>query len=206
MPDTRFVEGGYESPRRYTPAELEAIAKAAGVRKCGPVALEKLQQAVEAYQWADEADSGGLFFRSNKERHNQLKRILKLQAENTPAETIDEELEEIDAVTSQLLGQIRAGDPKARRRAARRALKALSRHGPNPKRARLQFVTELISIFEYAIRRRAGRNVHASGQEQGEFHAFVVEALRPFKAAMGCEADIKLALTRHKTRLPHSQK
>jgi len=98
------IGGGNVWPRRYTIAELETIADAAAIKRCGRIAHEKLQRAVEAYQWPTTADSGGLFFRSNKERRDQLKRILKLQAQNAPAEKIDEELQEIDAVTSQLLG------------------------------------------------------------------------------------------------------
>src|SRR6516162_7949075 len=71
-----------------------------------PIAKEKLQRAVEAYQWATTVDSGGPFFRSNKERLDQVKRIIKLRAQNAPAEKIDKELEAIDAVTSQLLPPI----------------------------------------------------------------------------------------------------
>jgi hypothetical protein len=147
--------------------ELETIANAAGVEKCGPIAKEKLQRAAEAYQWATTVDSGGPFFRSNKERRDQVKRILKLRAQNAPAEKIDEELEAADAVTSQLLQPILIGHPKTYKRAVRRALKMLSRRGPNPRGARLQFVTDLISIFEYATRRRAGRSVQFYKQEQG---------------------------------------
>jgi hypothetical protein len=206
MPGTPVIEGGNIWPRRYTIAELETIANAAGVKKCGPIAREKLQRAVEAYQWAATVDSGGPFFRSNKERRDQVKRILKLRAQNAPADKIDEELEAADAVTSQLLPPILDGHPKTYKRAVRRALEMLSRRGPNPSGARLQFVAELICIFEYASRRRAGRSVHFCGQEQGEFRAFVRAALRPFNAAKGCEADIRLALTRHKTRLRTDKK
>jgi hypothetical protein len=200
MIDTCIIEGGNIWPRRYTIAELETIANAARIEKCGLIAKEKLQRSVEAYQWASAADSGGPFFRSSKQRCIQFKRILQLRARNASAEQIDEELETVDAVTSQLL-PIPAGDPKTYKRAAGRALKMLSRRGPNPRRARLQFVTELICIFEYATRRRAGRSVHFCGQERGQFRAFVIAALKPFNVAKGCEADIRLALTRHKTRL-----
>jgi hypothetical protein len=203
MPDTRVFEGGKIWPRRYTIAELETIAKAAGVEKCGPIAKEKLQRAVEDYQRATTVDPGGLFFRSNKERRDQVIRILKLRAWNAPAEKIDEELESVDAKTSKLLGPALSRDLKTHKRAARRALKILSRprRGPNPKLARLQFVAELICIFEYATRRRAGRSVDFDdGQERGELRAFVVAALKPFEEEQGCEADIRGAL-RHKTRL-----
>jgi hypothetical protein len=137
MPDTCIIESGNIWPRRYTIAELETIANAAGVKKCGPIAKEKLQRAVEAYQWATTVDSGGPFFRSNKDRRDQIKRILKLRAENAPAEKIDEELEAVDAVTSQLLPNP-VGHPKTYKRAAKRALKMLSRPGPNRGGARLR--------------------------------------------------------------------
>jgi hypothetical protein len=196
------MEDGNIWPRRYAIAELETIANAAGVEKCGPIAREKLQRAAEAYQWATTVDPGGPFFRSNKERRDQVKRIFKLRAQNAPAEKIDEELEAVDAVTSQLLAPVLSRDPKTYRRAARRVLKMLSRRGPNPSRARLQFVAELIYIFEYATRRRAGRSVDVyDGKERGELRAFVRAALMSFEAEEGCEDDIRCALTRHKTRL-----
>ena len=207
MPDTRVVEGGNIWPRRYTIVELETIANAAGLEKCGPIAREKLQRAVEAYQWATTVDPGGPLFRSNKERRDQIKRILELRAQNASAEEVDKELEAVDVVTSQLLTPILFGHPKTYKRAARRALKMLSRRGPNPSRARLQFVADLICLFEYATRRRAGRSVDFyHGQERGELRAFVVAALTPFNAAKGCEDDIRCALTRHKTRLRADKK
>ena len=162
MPGTPVIEGGNIWPRRYTIDELKAIADAARVKKCGPIAKEKLQRAVVAYQWATTVDPGGPFFRSNKERRDQVKRIFKLRAQNAPTEKIDEELEAADAVTSRLLLPILFGHPKTYKRAARRVLEMLSRPGPNPSRARLQFVAELICIFEYVTRRRAGRSVDSS--------------------------------------------
>ena len=50
--DTFFFEDGPEWPRRYTPTELETIAKAAGVEKFSLDIVEALQQAAAAFQWA----------------------------------------------------------------------------------------------------------------------------------------------------------
>jgi hypothetical protein len=112
MSDTRFIEDGHEWPRRYTPAELEAIAKTAGVEKCGPVAHEKLQRAVEAYQWATSGDPGGIFVRSLLERCSQLNDLFKLCTQKAPAEELKMALSELDATTYELLGRARADDPR----------------------------------------------------------------------------------------------
>lgn len=198
MPNTHLIERENVFPRRYTPAELEKIANAAGISKCGPIAQEKLQRAAEGYQWALSTDSGGIFFRSNRQRRSQLIRILKLRSDNAPAEEINKALDELDAVTSQLLKTNRPDDFHNFNRVAKRALKKLERprRGPDPKRARLQFVADLIRIYEYAAKQRAGRNVHT--EEGGKFYAAVVAALIPFNAVIGCEADITLALKGHK--------
>jgi len=192
MPDTRIVEGGDEWPRRYTVAELEKIASAAGVTTCGPVALEKLQRAVERYQWATSGDEGGIFFRSYTETREQLYNVLKLIRARASVEEIDSELNELDAITSQLIGAVRADNPRHLERAVRRALGKVQRRGPDPKRARRQFIQELYNIFAYATGGQPTRRVH--DREYGPFPEFVKTALNPFNAAMGCEADIKVVL------------
>jgi hypothetical protein len=205
MPDTVFIEGGRESPRRYTPAELEAIAKAAGVEKCGPISLEKLQRAAEAYQWAslvDDKDKRLSLSATNKSRREQLNHILKLAAQGASAEEIN--LDGLDAIGTQLLlsSPIPQGDPRRLGRAARRALSKLSRSGPDPKRARRQFIGDLARIYTRVTRRPPGRGVHEEEvspflttlRDYGPFPASVKAALEPFKATKGCEADIKAVL------------
>src|SRR5215472_3158868 len=112
MPDTHFVEGGNETPRRYSPVELDAIAKAAGVKTFGPNVIEDLQQSVESFQWAREGDPGGLFFRSNKEIRSQLECIAKLCEKGGSVEDIEAALSELDGLTLQKLGRIGADDPR----------------------------------------------------------------------------------------------
>ena len=152
-PDTRFVEDGPEWvedepqwPRRYTTAELEAIANAAGVRD--PVALEELQQAADAYQWARSADPGGEFFLSNEQRRSRLINILKLLRAQASAAEIEKAVNELDAITFQFLGQARADNPRRLKLAAKRALRFRPR---GRKRARLQFIGDLAPIYANAI-------------------------------------------------------
>ena len=45
-----------EWPRRYTRAELEAIAKSIGQSNLHPRTVDKLQEAVQAYQWGSLED------------------------------------------------------------------------------------------------------------------------------------------------------
>jgi hypothetical protein len=200
MSDTHCIENGQEWPRRYTGAELKTIWKAAGVETVNPDLEEKLQEAVKAYQWASSADPGsGGFYRSSKERWNQLSYIIKLCGTQASAEEIGKSLDELDAVTSQLLGPINRDNLRAIARAAYRARAELQSRGPDPGRSRRQFIYDhLILIFECATGLLPGRSVH--DQEQGRFTAFVRAALAPFKAEMGCEADIKHALHKYKVR------
>jgi hypothetical protein len=202
MPDTDRSQ----FPAPYTPAELETIAKAAGVEKCGPVALEKLQRAAEAFQWGrsadhwsglvDEKDESLSFSATNKGRRAQINDILKLCAQGASTEEIETALNKLDAIGSQLLGPVAADDPRRLQKAARRALTKIPRSGPDPKRARRQFIDDLKRIFAYATGRRPGRRVHDG--EEGPFTAFVKAALEPFKATQGCEADIKAVLHQSK--------
>jgi hypothetical protein len=90
MPDTHFVEGRNEMPRRYSPVELDAIAKAAGVKAFGPDVVEDLQQSVESFQWAREGDPGGMFFRSNKEIRSQLDQIINLCGQGASSEVLEQ--------------------------------------------------------------------------------------------------------------------
>jgi hypothetical protein len=199
MPETCLIEHGRQWPRRYTPVELEAIAKAASVEKCGPVALEKLQRAAEAYQWAslvDDKDNPLSLSATNKARRAQLKHILKLAPQGVvSSDEIKKALNDLDAIGSQLLGLVRA-DPKHLARAAKRAIAKIPRSGPDPKRARRQFIGDLVRILDYATGRPHGRSV--LDREQGQLLEYVRAALSPFKAAMCCEADIKFALEQRK--------
>jgi hypothetical protein len=195
MSDTRFIEDGHEW-RRYMPAELEMIAKAAGVEKFGPIAVEKLQHAVEAYQWACEADRGGVFFSSYREQRGRLNEILKLCAPSAPEEKIRKSLNGLDGPTSQRLGPVGTHDRQRLARAVRRAIQEIPDSGPDPKRARRQFVADLYRIYYRVTRTRPGRTVHDG--ESGRFRDFVKAALDPFKQTMGCAADITAVLRRLK--------
>ena len=120
MSDAHCIENGQEWPRRYTGVELEAIWNAAGVETVDPDLEEKLQDAVIAYQWASSADPGpGAFYRSSKERWNQLSHIIKLCGMQASAEETGKSLDELDAVTSQLLGPINRDKPRDIARKAR---------------------------------------------------------------------------------------
>jgi hypothetical protein len=80
--------------------------------------------------------------------------------------------------------------------AAESALAKIPTRGPDPKRARRQFIGDLACIFRRVAGRRPGRSVF--DQEQGGFLQFVKAALEPFKATQGCKADIKFVLARMK--------
>jgi hypothetical protein len=201
MSDTRCIENGQEWPRRYTGAELKTIWKAAGVETVDPDLEENLQDVVIAFQWASYADPGsGALYRSSKERRDQLSYIITLCGAQAITEEIYKSLDELDAVTSQLLGPINRDNLRAIARAAYRARAELQSRGPDPGRSRRQFIYDhLILIFECATGLLPGRSVH--DREQGRFTAFVRAALAPFRAEMGCEDDIKHALHKYKARL-----
>jgi len=203
---TFFIEDGQELPRRYTPAELETLAKAAGVEKFSPATVEKLQQAVEEFQWAMSGDPGGIFFRSNKEKRYRLKRILKLCAAQRPSKKIELALRGLDGHTSQRLGRVRVGHPRLLT-AIRRVLKKIPSRGPDPERSHRQFIDDLARIFPYATEQRPGRRVRKQEynrfgattlKDYGPFLAFVKAAVEPLDATRCCEADIKAALHQRK--------
>ena len=137
-----------------------------------------------------------MFFRSNKEIRRQLEFIAKLCEKGTSVEEIEAALSEIDGLTLQKLGPIRADGPRQLQRAANRVLRAIPRSGPDPKRARRQFIGDLIRSFDCArgTGGQSGRRVDKAGQEYGPLREFVRAALEPFHAWQGCEADIKVAL------------
>ena len=178
MPDTHF----------YTPAELEDLAKKAGVQQLGPVALEKLQEEVDGYLWARESDKG-VFFVSNKQRRQRLIGIRELLTQGKSDEVIQAELDQLDGPTSQDLGPVGIYNRQRLARAVRRIIEKIPASGP--KRARRQFIGDLAPIYCLVMR--------VTYPEYGPFRDFVRVALKPFKSAMqGCEADIKIVLRRLK--------
>lgn len=181
-----------EWPRRYTRAELEAIAKSIGQSNLHPRTVDKLQEAVQAYQWGSLEDDRVFPFSTNKGRGKSLKNIMTLCEQEAPAEEIEIALNELDVVASQLLGAVDPIDRRSVQSAARAALKKIRTSGPDPKRARRQYIGDLVCIYSRATGKRPGRWVHDI--EGGEFRDFVIAALEPFKATQGCEADIKVAL------------
>ena len=113
MSDTSFSEGGHEWPRPYTPEELKAIANSIGLETLSPNIVERLQQAVEGYQWGSVVDDKDLvddkderIFASstNKGRRKQLKKLIDLCVQCAPTEDISAVLSELDAIASQQLG------------------------------------------------------------------------------------------------------
>jgi hypothetical protein len=197
-----------EWPRRYTRDQFHAIAQSIGLEELEPNAREELQEAVESYQWASLADeeacnwassedesSSGIAPRStNKRRREQLKHIAELCKQEGPDEKIETALNELDGLTSQLLGRVDSSDRLRLQRAAEAALMKIPSRGPNQRRARRQFIAKLAPIFSYLTGDSPTRRVH--DQEYGPFRDFVKAALKPFKAEQGCEADIKAVLRR----------
>jgi hypothetical protein len=94
-----------EWPRRYTPDELGAIAASIAPHKIDARNIERLQEAVGAFQWASEEDSES--FReqfpasTNKGRRGQFERIIKLCSE------IETVLDDLDRRASELLARAR---------------------------------------------------------------------------------------------------
>ena len=185
-----------EWPRRYTAAELEAIANSIGERNLHALAVGKVQEAVEAYQWGNLEDARIFPSSTNKGRRKTLKHIIDLCEQEAPSEEIELEMNELDALASQLLGAVDPTDRRKVKSAAEVALRRFPERGPDPKRAQLNFVGDLICIYSCATGKRPGRWVHDG--EGGEFRDFVRAALEPFKATQGCEADMKVALKRSK--------
>jgi len=170
---------------------------------------------VEAYQWASATDQDAFVERGpkhrsvNKRRREQLKNIISLCDQGEPEE-VKLALEELDGATSQNLGdpgpdglrRIHVTDLLAVKIAAERALEKIPMSGPDPQRAKQQFIMELACIFRLVTGECPGRRVKtydpSAGEEYGPFRDFVWAALEPFGATNGCHVDIKVALNRLK--------
>ena len=190
-----------EWPHRYTDAELEAIARSTDQSNLDSLTVDMLQEAVESYQWGSLVDDHTVPSSTNKGRRKSLKHIIALCEQEVTSEEIELEMNGLDAIASQLLGAVDPTDPQEIKSAAEGALKRIPKQGPDPKRARLHFIENLICIYSRATGKRPVRVVDKVG-EYGEFHDFVRAALEPFKATRGCEADIKAAL--HQKRSKHT--
>jgi hypothetical protein len=200
MPDSPS-HGGSEWPRRYTPSEIDLIARSLGLRQLDPRNFERLQRAVEAYQWGRLEDDKIFPSSTKKGRRERLKQIVKLCERQTPPVKRTEVLyRALDFVASQLLGPVNPRDHLTLKSAAERALMQIPTSGPDPSRARRQFVRHLACIFLRVTRKRPGRSVFPDSREGGHFDAFVKATLEPFKASQGCEKDIKIVLAAAKKR------
>jgi hypothetical protein len=202
-----------ELPRRYTPNELAAIAASIAPHKIDARNIERLQKAVEAFQWASSVEDKDFLKHfpssTNKGRRGQLKLIIELCERGAPESEIEIALSGdldrrdkivlgLDGRASELLGPVGKIDRLKLKAAAELALARIPRRGPDPKRARRQFIGDLAKIFLRITGKHPGRRVH--DEEGGLFLAFAKAALRPFGAEQGCEADIKAALARLKRR------
>jgi hypothetical protein len=197
-----------EWPRRYTPDELDAIAASIAPHKIDARNIERLQEAVEAFQWAslgEDKNSPKQFLSStNKGRRVQLALIIELCERRAPESEIEIILNGLDVIASQLLGPVGKIDHLKLKKTAELALAKIPKRGPNPKRAPRQFIGDLAKIFLRITRRLPGRSV--SDQEQGDFLKFVEAALEPFKDTQWSEADIKEALKLMKRRKPRRKR
>lgn len=202
--DTSTPERGVEWPRHYTEVELEALAKALGLKTFTASNIEQLQMEVEGFQWATRADA----LISHKLQRDILNRTLKLFVCHASDEAIWSALDELDGPTSQLLGPIRtvgswpqdAINRKALARKIRSVREKLQRCGPNPKRARHQFIDGLFQIHRQSGSGYPGRRVKPPSEPYGPFYDFVTAALDPFKDAMGRDDVIRAVLRRRKKR------
>jgi hypothetical protein len=151
------------------------------------------------------ADPGGIFFRSNKEKRYKLKRILKLCGARRPPKKIELALRGLDGPTLQRLGDVRAGH-SGLPAAIIRVLKMIPSRGPDPKRARRQFINDLYDVVPKLKRRRLGRGVHKQEygrgltfqEDYGGLRDLVKAAFESLGATRGCERDIKTVLNRRK--------
>jgi hypothetical protein len=213
MSDRCFSQGGHQWPRCYTPNELKKIANSIDLEKLSPNIVERLQQAVEGFQWGSVVDDKIYPSSTNKGRRKQLKKLVDLCVQCAPTEDISAVLSKLDAIASQLLGPINRTDPTSIKVAAETALSKIPASGPDPKRARLQYIQELTHIYRSATGKHPGRRVRMTEYEEpkegennqdreyGPFLDFVRAALEPFGAEKGCEADIKTAIKRYKASL-----
>src|SRR5258707_7044591 len=118
---------------------------------------------LEAFQYAMWGD----VFISYKLQRAILNRTLKLFVCHAPDEAIWSALDELDGPTSQLLGPIPTAGPwplgtidrKALALKIRAVLATLQRCGPNPKRARRQFIDGLLPIYRQLRSGYPGRRV-----------------------------------------------
>jgi hypothetical protein len=91
-----------EWPRCYTSTELKEIAKSIGRKRLRSLAVGKLQEAVQAYQWGRSIDYGKWGSPStNKGRRTQLEYIIKLCERGVSIVEIDKAVDELDAPASQ---------------------------------------------------------------------------------------------------------
>jgi hypothetical protein len=183
----------------YTRAELKPLTEAAGIPEFGTDALQMLGGAFNAYCWACSADPGAFLFYSDEQKLCELKHILKLSVERASLAEVEQALHELDGPTSQLLGKVGARHPRLQSSLRRVFEKITPRRGPDPRRARRQFIDDLADIYEYVTGRIQTRRVH--DREYGPFREFVIAALTPFNAVQGCEADIKIVLQQRAKRL-----
>jgi hypothetical protein len=194
-----------EWPRRYAPEELDAIAASIAPYRIDARNIERLQGAVEAFQWASDEDSES--FReqfpasTSKGRRRQFERIIELCDRGAPESEIEIILKDLDGKASELLGPVGIFDHLKLKEAAELALANIfPRRGPDPRNGRQQFCVDLGKIFLRITGRRPGRSVF--DQEQGDFTEFVKAALGPFPfiVTQGYPADIKAALAQLKRR------
>lgn len=208
MPDPDRRNEEREWPRRYTPAELQAIANSIAPHKFECNNLELLQEAVEAYQWGSLADDktdlvddkGNVVadrvfpLSTNKGRRILLKRIVRLCEQKAPRAKLEFVLRGLDGRASALLDSVDAAHHLKLKGAAESALKEIPTSGPDPKGARRQFIGALACIFLRVTKQPPHRRVRIGYGDYGPFLEFVKAALTPFKATQGCEADIKVVL------------
>src|SRR4051794_14282170 len=100
---TTAIEGGDPWPRRYTPPEIDVITQCLCPHKFSPRDIDRLQKAVEGYQWATLGEGGHFPGSTNKGRRTQLKNIIELCKREAPDEEIQTALDELDALTAQKL-------------------------------------------------------------------------------------------------------
>jgi hypothetical protein len=208
VPDTSTPERGIEWPRPYTAVELEAPAKALGLKTFTATIIEQLQTEVEGFQYAMWADA----LISYKRQRDILNRIIELFVCHAPDEAIWSALDELDGPTSQRLGPTPTVGPwplgtihrKALARKIRAVREKLQRCGPNPKRARRQFIDGLLPIYRQVRSGYPGRRIKAPSEPYGPLYDFVTAAIDPFdtcRATMGCDDDIRAVLHPYRPEL-----
>lgn len=195
-----------EWPRPYTQSELTTIAELIGERSLPQFAKRMLQKAVVEYQWAgwnEQPAKSSLEPRfpvsTNKGKRALFRQIIQLIDGGAPHNEIEEAVNSLDAIASQLLGPIDITDHEKLKSAAEGALGKIPSAGPDPRRARRQFICSLARIYKSVKREHPTRRFHL--EEYGPFFEFVKAALTPFNTTKGCEADIKAVLAESKATL-----